>query len=128
MNQQASASASMVLVIDDEHLNRKLIRSFLKLEGIEVLEAGDAESGLAVARSEDPDLILLDLRLPGMGGLEAMRILKADESTRTIPVLILSAGSLASDETQFLAAGAAGLILKPFSRQELVAAVRRVMG
>jgi CheY-like chemotaxis protein len=117
-----------VLVIDDERLNRKLIRTFLSIEGMEVIEAGDAESGLSLARSEHPAVILLDLRLPGMSGLEALAALKADSSTACIPVLILSAGSLSDDELQFRQAGAAGLVLKPFSRAGLVQAVSNVRG
>jgi len=113
-----------VLVIDDEGLNRKLIRTFLGRELLEVIEAGDAESGLALARSEHPDLILLDVRLPGMSGLEAIRMLKTDDTTRDIPVLMLSAGSLAEDDRYFRQAGAAGLLLKPFSMQELLTAVK----
>ena len=86
-----------ILVIDDEPLNCKLIRSFLAGDGIEVLEAGEAGSGLSLARSETPDLILLDLKLPGMSGLEALAALRADGATRDIPVVILSAASLEED-------------------------------
>jgi CheY-like chemotaxis protein len=128
MENSTGACGRTVLVIDDERLNRKLIRTFLGMEGMEVIEAGDAESGLALARSRHPDLILLDVRLPGMSGLEAIRILKADEATREVPVVILSAGSLAEDDDHFRTAGAAGLVLKPFSRNELVEAVRAAIG
>jgi CheY-like chemotaxis protein len=119
-----SGPAARVLVIDDEPLNRKLIRSFLAPERIEVLEAGDAESGLSLARSEHPDLILLDLRLPGMGGLEALEALRRDGSTRETPVVILSAGSLQEEGESFRRAGATGLLLKPFSRADLTRALQ----
>jgi CheY-like chemotaxis protein len=117
-----------VLVIDDEPLNRKLIRALLSTDGIGVIEAGDAETGLALARSEAPDLILLDLRLPGMSGTDALAALKSQESTEHIPVLILSAGSVAADSRSFRASGAAGLVLKPFTRDELLKAVRAIVG
>jgi len=116
-----------VLVIDDEGLNRKLIRAFLGRERLEVIEAPDAETGLELARSEHPELILLDVRLPGMSGLEAIRILKAEEATRGIPVLMLSAGSLAEDDRSFRQEGAAGLLLKPFSMVQLLKAVKEAL-
>jgi two-component system cell cycle response regulator DivK len=127
MTDSARGRATTVLVIDDERLNRKLIRSLLGRERIEVLEAADAETGLALTRSAAPDLILLDIRLPGMGGLEALRVLKADTATREVPVLILSAGALAEDDDHFRRAGAAGLLPKPFSGAELKEAVRAAL-
>ncbi|MBN1836692.1 MAG: response regulator [Spirochaetales bacterium] len=124
MEDSTAGAPGRVLVVDDEPLNRKLIRSFLDLEGIEVIEANDAESGLALARSQSPGLILLDLQLPGMSGLEALAALKRDDATREIPVVILSAGSLERDTESLREAGAAGLLLKPFSGKELLERVR----
>jgi two-component system cell cycle response regulator DivK len=118
--EDAARGPESVLIIDDEPLNRKLIRTILGTEGIQVLEAETAERGLALAQSHAPRLILLDLRLPGMSGLDALSLLKSGESTGHIPVLILSAGSLAVDDESFRQSGAAGLILKPFTREELL--------
>jgi CheY-like chemotaxis protein len=128
MSDRDGIASKTVLVIDDEQLNRKLIRSLLSRERIEVVEAEDAESGIALVRTASPDLVLLDIRLPGMGGLDALKVLKADAATREVPVLILSAGSLADDDHHYRQAGAAGLLLKPFSRTELIEAVRTHLG
>jgi len=128
MKDSKAGRRALVLVVDDEQLNRKLLRTLLGLEGIDVIEAEDGESGLALARSENPDLILLDLQLPGMSGLEALRALKADGARRDTPVVILSAGSLEEDGEGFRQAGAADLLLKPFSREELASTVRPLLG
>ena len=127
MKDSKAGRRALVLVVDDEQLNRKLLRTLLGIDGIDVIEAEDGESGLALARSENPDLILLDLQLPGMSGLEALRALKADGSSRDTPVVILSAGSLEEDGEGFREAGAAGLLLKPFSREELARTVRPLL-
>ena len=127
MRDSKAGRRAVVLVVDDEQLNRKLLRTLLGIDGIDVIEAEDGESGLALARSENPDLILLDLQLPGMSGLEALRALKADGSSRDTPVVILSAGSLEEDGEGFREAGAAGLLLKPFSREELARTVRPLL-
>ncbi|MBN1835582.1 MAG: response regulator [Spirochaetales bacterium] len=128
MENAASGVRRVVLVVDDEPLNCKLVRAILGKEGIEVIETGDAESALSLARAESPGVILLDLQLPGMGGLEALAALKRDSATREIPVVILSAGSLEEDYERFRAAGAAGLLLKPFSGKSLLERTRALLG
>jgi len=112
-----------VLVVDDAPLNRKLIRTLLSMRKARVLESENAEAALELARDHRPDLILMDLQLPGMNGLEAARILKADPQTSNIPVVILSAGSLPDDAHHLREAGCAGLITKPFGAQEFLQSV-----
>jgi two-component system cell cycle response regulator len=103
----------VVLVVEDNPLNMKLIRSLLQMGKYRVLEARDAETGLALAQQSRPDLILMDIQLPGMDGLEATRILKEDPGLREIPVLALTAHAMAGDEQKALEAGCGGYITKP---------------
>ncbi len=112
-----------VLVIEDNPTNLKLATFLLQSVGHTVLSAADAEAGLAVARAERPDLILMDVQLPGMNGLEATIQLKADAATRAIPVVALTALAMKGDEERIRAAGCDGYIAKPMRYQELVATV-----
>lgn len=109
-----------VLVVDDAPLNRKLIRSILAMRKIRVIEAGDAEQAFELIREQRPDLVLMDLQLPGLNGLEATRVLKSNPGTTDIPVVILSAGSVPEDDPGMRQAGCAGLILKPFGAEDLL--------
>ena len=118
-----SDTRKTVLVVDDAPLNRKLIRTLLSMRNARVLESEDAEKAVELAREHCPDLILMDLQLPGMNGLEAARILKADPQTSNIPVVILSAGSLPDDARHLREAGCAGLITKPFGANEFLQSV-----
>jgi signal transduction histidine kinase len=102
-----------VLVVEDNPVNRKLARNVLRSRGYRVLEADTGEEGLEIARSELPHLILMDLELPGLDGIEATRRLKADPHTRAIPIVALSAHAQATDEARAREAGCAGYIAKP---------------
>lgn len=123
MKKNGSMDGKTVLVVDDSPLNRKLIRTILDLKKIRIIEAGDAEKALELTRLHRPDLILMDLQLPGMNGLEATEVLKTDSETASIPIVILSAGSIPEDARQMRQSGASGLILKPFSARELLETV-----
>lgn len=123
MKENGSMDGKTVLVVDDSSLNRKLIRTILDLKKIRTIEAGDAEKALELTRLHRPDLILMDLQLPGMNGLEATEVLKTDSETASIPIVILSAGSIPEDDRQMRQSGASGLILKPFSAGELLKTV-----
>lgn len=103
----------VVLVVEDNALNMKLIRSLLQMGKYRVLEAGDAETGLAVARKSRLDLILMDIQLPAMDGLAATRVLKEDPGLREIPVLALTAHAMAGDKQKALEAGCSGYVTKP---------------
>ena len=112
-----------VLVIEDNAANLTLATFLLEQAGHSVLIAKDAESGLTVARKEQPDLILMDIQLPGMDGLAATVLLKQDEATRAIPVIALTALAMKGDEERIRAAGCDGYIAKPMRYQEFLAAV-----
>ena len=112
-----------VLVVEDNPANMTLATFLLKSAGYAVLSATDAESGLALARAEQPDLILMDIQLPGMDGLEATAILKREEATRDIPVVALTALAMKGDEERIRAAGCDGYIAKPLAYREFLATV-----
>lgn len=116
-----------VVVVDDAPLNRKLIRTILAMRKIRVIEAGDAEQAFELIRERCPDLVLMDLQLPGLNGLEATRILKSDPATKDIPVVILSAGSVSEDDFEMRKAGCAGLILKPFGAEDFLNTVSSLL-
>jgi CheY-like chemotaxis protein len=101
------------LVIEDNALNMKLVRTLLQLLRIRVLEAGDAENGIQTALQELPELILMDIQLPGMDGLEATRIIKQNSALKHVPVVALTSYAMQGDEERALAAGCSGYITKP---------------
>ncbi len=102
-----------VLIVEDNPTNMTLAVFLLKSAGHTVLSATDAEAGLTLARDEQPDLILMDIQLPGMDGLEATELLKQDGATRAIPVIALTALAMKGDEERIRAAGCDGYIAKP---------------
>ena len=104
-----------VLVVEDNPLNRKLVRDVLGHAGFRVLESEDAEQGIALARSEQPDLILMDVQLPGIDGVQALGRLQADAATAAIPVVALTAFAMKDDRERFLSAGFHGYLEKPIS-------------
>jgi two-component system cell cycle response regulator DivK len=112
-----------ILIIEDNATNMKLATILLESAGYAVLSATDAEAGLTSARSEQPDLILMDIHLPGMDGLEATTLLKRDNATRAIPVIALTALAMKGDEERIRAAGCIGYIAKPMRYQEFLATI-----
>lgn len=112
-----------VLIIEDNAPNMTLAIFLLRSVGHTVLTATDAEAGLALARAEHPDLILMDIQLPGMDGLEATGLLKRDEATRAIPVIALTALAMKGDEARIRAAGCDGYIAKPMRYQDFLKTV-----
>ena len=113
-----------ILIVEDNVTNMKLSTFLLESAEYTVLAATNAESGLTLARSERPDLILMDIHLPGMDGLEATALLKADEATRGIPVIALTALAMKGDEQRILAAGCDGYIAKPLDYKDFLATVK----
>jgi two-component system cell cycle response regulator DivK len=112
-----------VLIIEDNADNLKLATFLLESAGHTVISASNAEAGLALARSDHPHLILMDIQLPGMDGLQATGQLKRDEKTRSIPVIALTALAMKGDEERIRAAGCDGYIGKPMRYKEFLAAV-----
>ncbi|MEP6733661.1 MAG: response regulator [bacterium] len=112
-----------VLVVEDNPANMTLAKFLLQSAGHEVLAAIDAEAGLTLARAEQPDLILMDIQLPGMDGLAATAELKRDTATRAIPVIALTALAMKGDEERIRAAGCDGYIAKPLAYKDFLATV-----
>jgi two-component system cell cycle response regulator DivK len=112
-----------ILVVEDNPANMKLAVLLLETAGHQVISAADAEAGLTLAREQQPDLVLMDIQLPGMDGLEATALLKQHEATRAIPVIALTALAMKGDEERIRAAGCDGYIAKPMRYQEFLATV-----
>ena len=115
-----------VLVVEDDRTSMELAVAFLEVAGYEVRRAETAEEGIKLARSERPDLILMDLSLPGMDGLTATGILKRDPLTSNIPVVALTAHAMKGDEEKALKAGCSGYVPKPIQRKMFSAAIAHV--
>jgi two-component system cell cycle response regulator DivK len=112
-----------VLVIEDNPANMTLATFLLENAGHQVLPATDAETGMTIAREQQPDLVLMDIQLPGMDGLHATALLKRDELTRRIPIIALTALAMKGDEERIRAAGCDGYIAKPLAYKEFLATV-----
>lgn len=112
-----------VLVVEDNPANMKLISMLLTNADHAVLSAADAETGITVARADHPDLILMDVQLPGMDGLSATALLKNDPATADIPVIALTAMAMKEDQAKSERAGCDGYIAKPVRYQELYEAI-----
>jgi|SRR6516162_7455962 CheY-like chemotaxis protein len=117
----------LVLVVEDRPMNAKLLRDVLSASGYDVVEAADAETGLAIARERRPAIVLMDIQLPGMDGVTAVRELKADPRTAKIPVVAVTASAMPLEREAILRAGFDGYQAKPISVKELVAEVRRLV-
>ena len=116
-----------VLVVEDNPANMTLAKFLLESAGYSVLCAVDAEAGLTLARDEQPDLILMDIQLPGMDGLEATAILKRDDATRAIPGIALTALAMKGDEERIRAAGCDGYVAKPLAYREFLATITALL-
>jgi len=117
-----------VLIVEDNPANMTLALVLLESAGHSVITATNAEAGLTLARDEQPQLILMDIQLPGMDGLEATRLLKQDDTTRRIPVIALTALAMKGDEERIRAAGCDGYIAKPLAYKDFLAMVSARLG
>jgi two-component system cell cycle response regulator DivK len=104
-----------VLVIEDNEINMKLIRTFLEIGKYRILQASDAETGLRLAREKHPDLILMDIQLPGIDGLSAGQFIKSDPDLKKIPIIAVTGNAMQKDKEEAMDIGFAGYLLKPFS-------------
>lgn len=118
---------SRILIVEDTAANLQLAMAILEGAGHTTLAAPDAEQGLATAATQCVDLILMDMRLPGMDGLTATCLLKEDSSTRHIPIIALTASAMKGDEDRMRAAGCAGYVTKPIRYQVLLDAVQSAL-
>ena len=112
-----------ILVVEDNALNMKLVKSLLRIGKHEMLEAPDAETGISLARDKRPDLILMDIQLPGMDGLTATRIIKEDPSVKDIPIVAFTSFAMEGDEEKAMEVGCAGYITKPLNTQNFLKTV-----
>ena len=117
-----------ILLVEDNELNRDMLSRRLKRKGFEVVEALDGEEGIAKARSESPDLILMDMSLPVLDGWEATRRLKADEDLKSIPVVALTAHAMAEDRQKALDAGCDDYDTKPVELKRLLRKIQAFLG
>ena len=117
-------AAERILIAEDNEKNIKLFRDMLQLSGYETLEASTGEQAIELATRHTPDLVLMDIRLPGTDGLEALRRLREDERTAEIPVVALTAQAMAGDRERFLEAGFNGYVSKPVNIVEFIGTVR----
>jgi CheY-like chemotaxis protein len=117
----------LILVVEDNDNNRMLVRDVLHASGYRVVEAETAEDGLRMAAEQPPALILMDIQLPRMSGIEALQRLRADPATRAIPVIAVTASAMTQDRRQILAAGFDGYQPKPISVKGLLQTVREML-
>ena len=117
-------AAELILIVEDNEKNLKLVRDLLQVKGYQTLEAGTAELGIELARRHTPQLILMDIQLPGMDGVAALGQLKANPTTAKIPVIALTALAMKDDRERFRSAGFDGYLVKPINIRELLEVVR----
>jgi len=120
-------SGALILIVEDNELNRKLVRDVLQAKGYTTLETETAEEGLRLAREHRPALVLMDIQLPGMNGIEALGHLRADPSTRAIPVIAVTASAMTQNRQQIIAAGFDGYQPKPINVAKFLDAVRQTL-
>ncbi len=120
-------SERTILYIEDNEYNRKIVRQLLGRTSYQLVEAVDGESGVALAQQLVPQLILMDVQLPKMSGLDATRALKADPRTSGIPIIVITSFALSGDREKAAVAGADNYLAKPYSPRELLALVRQYL-
>ena len=118
---------SLVLIVEDNEKNMKLARDILQAKGYQTVEAETGEAGVKLAKERKPDLVLMDIQLPGINGIEAFRQLRAEAATARIPVVALTASVTPTDRSQITAAGFDAFISKPISLKEFVDTVKRLI-
>ena len=116
-----------ILAIEDQEDNRRILRDLLTAKGFALLEAVTGEAGLAAAERERPDLILMDIQLPGMDGYEVTRRIKANPELRHIPIIVVTSYALSGDDQKAAAAGCDGYVTKPFSPRALLAKIQEFL-
>jgi len=118
---------SVILIVEDNEKNLKLVRDVLQVKGYATLEAGTAEDGIRIASERVPDLILMDIQLPGMNGIEALRVLRGNPATAAIPVIAVTASVMQQDRNQITEAGFDSYIGKPLNLKEFLEAVKTTL-
>ena len=119
-------SAKTILYVEDNEFNRKIVRDLLARTSYRLIEATDGEAGMAMALQEVPNLILMDIQLPKISGLDATRRLRADARTAQIPIIAITSYALSGDDQNALDAGASAYLAKPYSPRELLDLIRKL--
>jgi two-component system cell cycle response regulator DivK len=117
----------LILIVEDNEKNRRLVRDVLQFKGYRIVESETAEEGLRLARESRPDLVLMDIQLPGMSGIEALGELRADPATRGIPVIAVTASAMTHDRQKIMASGFDGYQAKPINVKGFLEAVREML-
>jgi CheY-like chemotaxis protein len=117
----------LILIIEDNEKNRKLCRDVLQVKGYRTIESETAEEGLVLARSQSPALILMDIQLPGMDGITAMKQIKVDPATKNIPIIAITASAMTNNRTSMLAEGFDGYQTKPITLRDFLGEIERVL-
>jgi two-component system cell cycle response regulator DivK len=120
-------SGRTILYVEDNEMNRKIVRALLKNTKYQLLEAFDGEAGVAAALEHKPDLILMDVQLPKMSGIDATRKIRADAATSATPILVITSFALSGDEQKAMEAGATGYLAKPYSPMDLLGRIRKLL-
>jgi len=120
-------TGALILIVEDNDKNRKLVRDVLTFKGYEVIESETGEEGVRLAQERRPTLVLMDIRLPGIDGVEALRRLRAEETTRGISVMAMTASVMSEDRQKIMAAGFDGYQSKPINVTDFVAAVAQLL-
>lgn len=118
---------SLILIVEDNEKNMKLARDVLQSRGYATLEAVSGEEGVRLARERKPDLVLMDIQLPGINGIEALQRLRGDPQTAKIPVVAFTASVMQADRAQFTTAGFDSFVSKPISLREFIDTVQRLL-
>ena len=118
---------SLILIVEDNEKNLKLVRDVLQVKGYVTLETSTAEDGIKLAAEKKPDLILMDIQLPGMNGIEALKVLRKDPATSAIPIVAVTASVMQQDRTLITEAGFDGYVSKPISIKEFLEAVNKAL-
>jgi two-component system cell cycle response regulator DivK len=117
----------LILIVEDHEKNRKLVRDVLKFKGYEVIEAETGEEGVRLALERRPSLVLMDIRLPGIDGVEALRRIRADVTTRAIPIMAITASVMTEDRQKIMDAGFDAYQSKPLNVKHFIAAVEQLL-
>jgi two-component system, cell cycle response regulator DivK len=116
-----------VLMVEDHEDNRRILRDLLTCKGYDVIEAENGIDGVSAAETFRPDLILMDIQLPGIDGYEATRRIKANSETRQIPIIVVTSYALSGDDVKAFAAGCDAYVTKPFSPREILGKIREYL-
>ena len=121
-------SQKKILLVEDNEFNRKIVRDLLARQPYDLVEAHDGEAGIEAARREKPDVIVMDIQLPKISGLDATRAIRAEPETATIPIIVVTSFALSGDDKKAMDAGASAYLAKPYSPRQLLDTIRRMAG